>query len=68
MLQDDQRVREENQATSLLVLAQPKIGERKVRLASTWLEHSGWETELIERRHRGTSTRRRTTRPSCSAG
>lgn len=53
VLQDDQRVCEENQATSLLVLAQPKIGERKVRLASTWLEHGGWETALIERRHRG---------------
>ena len=41
------------EATSLLVLAQPKIGERKVRLASAWLEHGGWETALIERRHRG---------------
>ncbi len=53
VLQDDQRVGEENQATSLLVLAQPKIGERKVRLASAWLERGGWETTLIERRHRG---------------
>ena len=53
VLQDDQRVGEENQATSLLVLAHPRIGERKVRLTSAWLECAGWETALIERRHRG---------------
>ena len=53
VLQDDQRVGEENRATSLLVLPRQKIGERKVRLTSAWLECSGWETALIERRHRG---------------
>jgi hypothetical protein len=53
VLQDDQRVGEENQATSLLVLAHPRIGDRKVRLTSAWLECAGWETALIERRHRG---------------
>jgi len=38
---------------TFLVLAHPRIGERKVRLTSTWLECAGWETALIERRHRG---------------
>lgn len=53
VLQDDQRITEENEATSLLVLPNLKLGERKVRIASRWLESAGWETSLIERRHRG---------------
>ena len=53
VLQDDQRIAEENEATSLLVLPNLKLGERKVRIASRWLESAGWETSLIERRHRG---------------
>ncbi len=52
VLQDDQRIGEENEATSLLV-TEKNIGERKVRIASDWLEACGWETILIERRHRG---------------
>lgn len=53
VLQDDQRIGEENEATSLLVLPSHGIGERKARLASAWLEPAGWETQLIERRHLG---------------
>jgi hypothetical protein len=52
ILQDDQRIDEENEATSLLVTA-TDIGRRKVRLASSWMEAGGWETSLIERRHQG---------------
>lgn len=52
VLQDDQSVGIENEATSLLVSAQD-VGRRKVRVASDWLEFAGWRTELIERRHRG---------------
>lgn len=51
-LQDDQRLSEENEPTSLLV-TRLTPGERKVRLANRWLEAAGWETQLIERRHRG---------------
>jgi hypothetical protein len=54
VLQDDQSVGEENEATSLLVLpGGGKIGERKTRIAARWLEACGWRTELIERRHHG---------------
>ena len=53
VLQDDQRIGEENEATSLLVLPDGEIGQRKTRLAAHWLEACGWETELIERRHCG---------------
>lgn len=52
VLQDDQRIGEENEATNLLV-TEKNIGERKVRIASDWLEACGWETILIERRHHG---------------
>lgn len=52
VLQDDQHIGEENEATSLLVL-EDDVGDRKVRVASRWLEASGWETSLIERRHCG---------------
>lgn len=52
ILQDDQTIAVENEATSILVL--PKdIGVRKTRVAGAWLEHAGWQTELIERRHAG---------------
>jgi hypothetical protein len=52
VLQDDQCIDEENEATSILVVSKD-IGTRKGRLAATWLESDGWETILIERRHRG---------------
>lgn len=52
VIQDDQAICEENEATSLLVLP-GKTGEMKARLASRWLEACGWETVLIERRHHG---------------
>jgi hypothetical protein len=52
VLQDDQSISEENEATSLLVLP-GETGERKTRVAAQWLEASGWETRLIERRHNG---------------
>jgi hypothetical protein len=55
VLQDDQRIGAENEATSLLV-TEKTIGERKVRIASDWLEAGGWETILIERRHHGDIT------------
>ncbi len=54
VLQDDQSIGEENEATSLLVLpAEGQFGERKTRTAAPWLEACGWRTELIERRHYG---------------
>ena len=54
VLQDDQTIGEENEATSLLVLPDAaEIGERKTRIAAPWLEACGWRTELIERRHYG---------------
>lgn len=52
VLQDDQRIGEENEATSLLVRPED-IGERKVRVANAWLECGGWETSLLERRNHG---------------
>jgi hypothetical protein len=54
VLQDDQAVSEENEATSLLVLpGGGEIGERKTRIAVPWFKARGWRTQLIERRHRG---------------
>jgi hypothetical protein len=54
VLQDDQKIGDENEATSLLVVpGRRQIGERKTRLARLWLEACGWQTELIERRHHG---------------
>jgi hypothetical protein len=54
VLQDDQFVREENEATSLLVLpGDGEMGKRKTRIVSPWFEAAGWRTQLIERRHLG---------------
>lgn len=52
VLQDDQWIGVENEPTSLLVNTD-NIGRRKVRVAAGWLDHAGWTTELIERRHLG---------------
>ena len=52
VLQDDQRIGVENEPTSLLVVDEDER-RRKVRVAAAWLDPAGWETELIERRHRG---------------
>jgi hypothetical protein len=52
VLQDDQFIGEENEATSLLVLP-GKTGDKKTRVAAPWLEACGWRTQLIERRHLG---------------
>lgn len=52
ILQDDQLIGVENEPTSLLV-GEGDIGRRKVRVAAHWLDHAGWTTELIERRHLG---------------
>lgn len=54
VLQDDQTIAVENEATSLLVLPNGRqLGEKKTRVANFWLEASGWRTQLIERRHLG---------------
>ncbi|MCS3452333.1 MULTISPECIES: hypothetical protein [Bradyrhizobium] len=54
VLQDDQLVAEENEATSLLVSPGGRqLGRKKARAASAWLEASGWRTDIIERRHFG---------------
>jgi hypothetical protein len=54
VLQDDQTISEENEATSLLVLpGDAELGEKKVRVADVWLRRAGWDTSLIERRHVG---------------
>ena len=43
VLQDDQPIGEENEATSLLVLpGGEQMGESKTRVACTWLEACGW--------------------------
>lgn len=52
IVQDDQKIGEENEATSLLVRADD-IGVRKARVAANWLERSNWTTAVIERRHCG---------------
>jgi hypothetical protein len=52
VLQDDQRIGVENEPTSLLVV-EPGERRRKVRVAAGWLDPAGWDTRLIERRHRG---------------
>ena len=52
VLQDDDRIGEENEATSLLVRGNV-FGLKKVRVAASWLEGGGWTTDLIERRHKG---------------
>ncbi|MCK1513078.1 hypothetical protein IVB22_10950 [Bradyrhizobium sp. 190] len=52
VLQDDQTIGEENEATSLLVSGDD-IGEKKARISATWLRAAGWTSDLIERRHHG---------------
>lgn len=52
ILQDDDKINDENEPTSLLV-TNDGYRNRKVRLASQWLENAGWETWLLERRFRG---------------
>lgn len=54
VLQDDQVIEFENQATCLLVRP-GQLGLRKTRVVAPWLEAVGWETRLIERRHDGTT-------------
>lgn len=52
VVQDDQTIGEENEATSLLVL-NGDIGERKTRIAARWLGAAGWTASILERRHHG---------------
>ena len=52
VLQDDQTVGVENEATGLIT-SNTDVGERKTRVAAKWLEGAGWTTSLIERRHYG---------------
>jgi hypothetical protein len=52
VVQDNQTVGDENEATSLRVLA-TDVGTKKTRVAARWLEACGWETDIIERRHQG---------------
>ncbi len=52
IIQDDQDVGEENEATSLLVVGDD-IGEKKTRIAARWLKVCGWTPSMIERRHQG---------------
>jgi hypothetical protein len=52
VVQDDQEIGEENEATSLLVLG-TDIGEMKTRIAAQWLKASGWKANIVERRHHG---------------
>jgi len=54
VLQDDQCVGEENEATGLLVRrTDVHRKRRKTRIVSDWLSELGWSTRLIERRHYG---------------
>jgi hypothetical protein len=52
VLQDDQTVGEENEATGLLTTGKD-VGKRKTRVAANWLDGLGWPTSLVERRHYG---------------
>jgi hypothetical protein len=52
VLQDNQVIGEENEATSLLVLP-GEHGEKKARLGARWMEAAGWSADIIERRHHG---------------
>src|SRR5580704_10695784 len=48
VIQDDQSIGEENEATSLLVVPGGRdIGKKKIRMAERWLEACGWRTQLI---------------------
>lgn len=51
VLQDDQDAGEENEATGLLTYGDD-VGQRKVRVASAWLERR-WKTTHLERRNLG---------------
>lgn len=55
VLQDDQTVGEENEATGLLTTA-ADVNHRKTRVAAKWLDGVGWPTSLVERRHYGDIT------------
>lgn len=52
VVQDDQTIGEENEATSLLVL-NGDIREKKTRIAARWLSGAGWTASILERRHHG---------------
>lgn len=52
VVQDDQTIGEENEATSILVSGDD-IGEKKARIAARWLSTAGWTADVIERRHHG---------------
>jgi len=52
IIQDDQDIGVENEATSLLVV-HGDIGEKKTRVAARWLKACGWTPNMIERRHQG---------------
>ena len=52
ILQDDQIIEPENEATCLLVRP-GQLGWKKTRVVAHWLEAVGWQTRLIERRHDG---------------
>ena len=52
VVQDDQTIGEENEATSLLV-SNGDIGEKKTRISARWLSTAGWTADIIERRHHG---------------
>jgi hypothetical protein len=52
VVQDDQTIGEENEATSLLVTGDD-IGEKKARIAARWVGTAGWKANIIERRHHG---------------
>lgn len=52
VIQDDQVIGEENEATSLLVQGSD-VGKKKTRIAACWLEACGWNVDIIERRHHG---------------
>jgi hypothetical protein len=52
VLQDDQTVGEENEATGLLTTI-ADVGAHKTRVAARWLENLGWRTALLERRNYG---------------
>jgi hypothetical protein len=56
VLQDDDRLRRANRATSLLHRDE-HLGLHKTRLVANALEPLGWKTSLIERRYRGGAIR-----------
>jgi len=52
VLQDDQRIGVENEATGILTGGND-LNLPKTRVAARWLESTGWTTSLIERRNHG---------------